>query len=121
MLKLYLANAIFAINYPRKKNCSVLYSKTYLPCHLLPVGVSHLLGLIPGKKNYIQVTCFMPTYYQSSWAMISILLDLLFELYSQKMQTNMSHLDEENVALGYQNISPSNHLATSEIATKDRT
>lgn len=50
MLKLYLANAIFAINYPRKKNCSVLYSKTYLPCHLLPVGVSHLLGLIPGKK-----------------------------------------------------------------------
>ena len=121
MLKFYLANAIFAINYPRKKNCSVLYSKTYLPCHLLPVGVSHLLGLIPGKKNYIQVTCFMPTYYQSSWVMISILLDLLFELYSQKMQTNMSHLDEENVALGYQNISPSNHLATSEIAIKDRT
>ena len=23
------------------------------------------------KKNYIQLTCFMPTYYQSSWAMIS--------------------------------------------------
>ena len=52
----------------------------------------------------------MPTYYQSSWAMISILLDLLFELYSQKMQTNMSHLDEENVALGYQNISPPANL-----------
>lgn len=50
MLKLCLANAIFVINYPRKKNCSVLHSTTYLPCHLLPVGVSHLLGLIPGKK-----------------------------------------------------------------------
>lgn len=43
-------------------------------------------------------------------------LDLLFELYSQKMQTSMSHLDEENVALGYPNTSPPNHLAT-----KDRT
>ena len=62
----------------------------------------------------------MPTYYQSSWAMISILLDLLFELYSQKMQTSMSHLDEENVALGYLNSSPPNHLTTNEIATKDR-
>lgn len=56
----------------------------------------------------------MPTYYQSSWTMISILL--LFELHSQKMQTSMSHLDEENVALGYPNTSPPNHLAT-----KDRT
>ena len=52
MLKLCLANAIFVINYPRKKNCSGLYSTTYLPCHLLPVGVSHLLGLIPGKQLY---------------------------------------------------------------------
>jgi len=51
MLKLCLANAIFVINYPRKKSCSVLYSTTYLPCHLLPVGVSHFLGLIPGEKK----------------------------------------------------------------------
>ena len=73
MLKLCLANAIFVINYPRKKNCSVLHSTTYLPCHLLPVGVSHLLGLIPGKKNYIQLTCFMPTYYQSSWSILLVI------------------------------------------------
>lgn len=59
MLKLCHANAIFVINYPRKKNCSVLYSTTYLPCHLLPVGVSHLLGLIPGKKKLHSDTTYM--------------------------------------------------------------
>ena len=113
MLKLCLANAIFVTNYPRKKNCSVLHSTIYLPCHLPPVGVSHLLGLIPGKKNYIQLTCFMPTYYQSSWAMISIVL--LFELYSQEMQISMSHLEGENIALGYLNSSPPNYLATNNL------
>ena len=64
MLKLCLANAILVANYPRKKNCSVLYSTTYLPCHLLPVGVSHLLGLIPGKKLY---TTYMFYAYLSSF------------------------------------------------------
>ena len=86
------------------------YSTTYLPCHLLPVGGAHLLGLIPGEKN-IHTTYMFYAY------LLQVKLDYgqyPSELYSQNMQTSISHLDEENVALGYPNTSPPNHLATKD-------
>ena len=131
MLKLCLANAIFVINYPRKKNCSVLHSTTYLPCHLLPVGVSHLLGLIPGKKNYIQLTCFMPTYYQSSWAMISFSIFSLncipkkckqaCHIRAGKAKRKQISGSRQRECMRTAKIGPDLGLATNEIATKDRT